>query len=131
MKKKFYERAKRIVASLLITAMVFSFIPINHNVASAETVANYDAAKAVNYAKVHYDDGGTVLEPGREDCTQFVRECFEAGGVPKDENRIGYNDGKPYGYNVDDYMYYLVITDMQRCMTLKLKNKNGQIHSGM
>mgnify|MGYP003371017979 CR=1 FL=1 len=108
MKKKFYERAKRIVASLLITAMVFSFIPINHNVASAETVANYDAAKAVNYAKVHYDDGGTVLEPGREDCTQFVRECFEAGGVPKDENRIGYNDGKPYGYNVDDYMYYLV-----------------------
>ena len=108
MKKRFNRGTKKIVVSVLITAMIFSFVPVSYNTASAETVPDYDVEKAVNYAKAHYDDGGTVLEPGREDCTQFVRECFEAGGVPKDENRVGYDDGKPYGYNVDDYMYYLV-----------------------
>lgn len=108
MKKRFNRGTKKIVVSVLIAAMIFSFVPVSYNTASAETVPDYDVEKAVNYAKAHYDDGGTVLEPGREDCTQFVRECFEAGGVPKDENRVGYDDGKPYGYNVDDYMYYLV-----------------------
>lgn len=124
MKKRFKQRTKKIVVSVLILAMMFSFMPINYNVASAETVPNYDVEKAVNYAKAHYDDGGTALEPDREDCTQFVRECFEAGGVPKDENRVGYDDRIPYGYTVDDYISYMVDNGYAEVYPLKTEKQD-------
>lgn len=52
----------------------------------AETVTDYDVDKAIAYAKEHYDDESTTTTEG-QDCVQFLRECLEAGGVPKDENQ--------------------------------------------
>ncbi len=97
---------QKLLIFFITIAIVFSFTPLSFDIAYGETVTKYDASKAISYAKEHYNDGGTTIDPTREDCTQFLRECLEAGGVIKDTARQ--TDGKPYGYTVEDYMDYLV-----------------------
>lgn len=95
---------KRMLISLIVVVLVVSCMPLNLITAYGETVPDYDVDKAVAYAEAHYKDGSTATTD-QPDCTQFVRECFEAGGVPKDEARV--NAEGPYGYTVDDYILYL------------------------
>ena len=99
------KKFQKAVVSLVIVAMILSCLPLNLGTAYGETVTDYDVDKAIAYAKEHYDDKSTTTTEG-QDCVQFLRECLEAGGVPKDENRV--NEDGPYGYTVEGYMQYLV-----------------------
>ncbi len=115
-------KKSRVAALILSAALVITSVPFFGSGAYAETVPSYDASKAVSYANEHFDDGGTALNPSKEDCVQFVRECFEAGGVPSDTNRIG-TDGKPYGYTPDDYISYLVNNGYAESKELKTEKQ--------
>lgn len=113
---------QKLLVLLMTIAIVFSFTPFSFDIVYGETVTNYDADKAISYAKEHYNDGGTTIDPTREDCTQFLRECLEAGGVIKDTARQ--TDGKPYGYTVEDYMDYLVSNGYAETFELTTEKQN-------
>lgn len=96
---------QRILIVIISIAIIISS-GVNLEMVFGETVPKYDSSKAVKYAEEHYDDPGTTTTLSKQDCTQFLRECLEAGGVPKDTSRV--NNGVPYGYTVEDYMSYLI-----------------------
>lgn len=121
--KRLNKIIQKIVVFLVIFAMIFSCVPSFSYTAFGETVSKYDVDAAVAYAKEHYDDGGTVSEPDREDCTQFLRECLEAGGVPRDNNRLDEND-KPYNYSVPQYMDYLLNNGYAEMYELNLEKQD-------
>ena len=108
---------KKIITKMLLVVILATSIPYGMDVANAETVETYNVQTVVSYAKEHYDD---FADTNGGDCTQFVRECIEAGGVPKDSARN-------YGYTVYDYMQYLLnngyaqshklVTEEQRFIT--------------
>lgn len=114
---------KRMLISLIIVVLVVSCMPLNLITAYGETVPDYDVDKAVAYAEAHYNDGSTATT-NQPDCTQFVRECFEAGGVPKDTNRV--NAEGPYGYTVDDYILYLQINGYATTFGLPLNTEKQE-----
>lgn len=114
---------KRMLISLIIVVLVVSCMPLNLITAYGETVPDYDVDKAVAYAEAHYNDGSTATT-NQPDCTQFVRECFEAGGVPKDTNRV--NTEGPYGYTVDDYILYLQINGYATTFGLPLNTEKQE-----
>ena len=91
---------------MIISIAIIISSGVNLEMVFGETVPKYDSSKAVKYAEEHYDDPGTTTTLSKQDCTQFLRECLEAGGVPKDTSRV--NNGVPYGYTVEDYMSYLI-----------------------
>lgn len=97
-------KMKKFVVLFITLALIITCMPMNLLSAYGETVYSYNVEKAVAYAKAHYNDESTTTTEG-QDCTQFVRECFEAGGVPTDSNRV--NESGPYGYTVDGYVAYL------------------------
>lgn len=84
--------------------------------AHAETVSQYDAEKAIAYAKKHVNDSS-------QDCVQFLRECLEAGGVPKDKNRKDAY-GKEYGYTEDKYIEYLIYNGYATITPLTVEQMN-------
>lgn len=104
--EKIPDKARKILALLLAIIVAAAYFPVSSDLVFGETAASYNADRAISYAKAHYDDGYTATTPDKGDCTQFVRECFEAGGIPKDNNRV--NDKGAYGYDVGDYRAYLV-----------------------
>lgn len=114
---------KRMLISLIVVVLVVSCMPLNLITAYGETVPDYDVDKAVAYAEAHYNDGSTATTD-QPDCTQFVRECFEAGGVPKDTNRV--NAEGPYGYTVDDYILYLQINGYATTFGLPLNTEKQE-----
>lgn len=114
---------KRMLISLIVVVLVVSCMPLNLITAYGETVPDYDVDKAVAYAEAHYNDGSTATTD-QPDCTQFVRECFEAGGVPKDEARV--NAEGPYGYTVDDYILYLQINGYATTFGLPLNTEKQE-----
>lgn len=114
---------KRMLISLIVVVLVVSCMPLNLITAYGETVPDYDVDKAVAYAEAHYKDGSTATTD-QPDCTQFVRECFEAGGVPKDEARV--NAEGPYGYTVDDYILYLQINGYATTFGLPLNTEKQE-----
>lgn len=114
---------KRMLISLIVVVLVVSCMPLNLITAYGETVPDYDVDKAVAYAEAHYNDGSTATT-NQPDCTQFVRECFEAGGVPKDTNRV--NAEGPYGYTVDDYILYLQINGYATTFGLPLNTEKQE-----
>ena len=103
--KKKKERIRKAVISYVAVIALLTCLPFSGVSVYGETVPDYNVGKAVEYAENHYSDQSTTTTD-KPDCTQFVRECFEAGGVPKDENRT--NENGPYGYTVDAYVDYLV-----------------------
>lgn len=114
---------KRMLISLIVVVLVVSCMPLNLITAYGETVPDYDVDKAVAYAEAHYNDDSTATT-NQPDCTQFVRECFEAGGVPKDTNRV--NAEGPYGYTVDDYILYLQINGYATTFGLPLNTEKQE-----
>ena len=122
-KRELSKRVQRIVIAILAIMLVFTSLPGGFNVAFGETVSGYDVNKAVAYAKEHYDDFKDILDENGEeggDCTQFVRECLEAGGVPKDEART-------YGYTEDQFISYLVNNGYAEKHELKTEKQNWTI----
>ena len=114
---------KRMLISLIVVVLVVSCMPLNLITAYGETVPDYDVDKAVAYAEAHYNDDSTATT-NQPDCTQFVRECFETGGVPKDANRV--NAEGPYGYTVDDYILYLQINGYATTFGLPLNTEKQE-----
>ncbi|MBR3786076.1 MAG: fibronectin type III domain-containing protein [Firmicutes bacterium] len=80
--------------------LVLSFACAVH----AETVMNYDANAALQYAQAHCEE---KTEPGaaKADCIEFARTCVQKGGVPQDTARV-FKNGT--GYTVDAYMNYML-----------------------
>lgn len=120
---KIRKEMKRLLISLMAVVLVISCMPLNLLTAYGETVPDYDVEKAIAYAEAHYKDDSTATTD-KPDCTQFVRECFEAGGVPKDENRV--NDKGPYGYTVDDYILYLQVNGYATTFGLPLTTEKQE-----
>lgn len=101
LKKKGLQHIQRVFSLLIIVILIYAGLPIRSNFSYGETVPAYNANQAVAYAKAHYDDFKDIPEEKGGDCTQFLRECLEAGGVPKD-------DARTYGYTEEEYISYLV-----------------------
>lgn len=85
--------SKKLISGVCIIALLISVMTAVP-VFAAGSVADYNSAKALKYAKSHWNDGVG-------DCVKFVRACVEAGGVPKES-------GRTYGYTVKQYRNYLV-----------------------
>lgn len=103
---------KGILSVCLFGALVFTAA----NTAKAETITSYKADAAVSYAKKHVNDS-------KQDCIQFVRECLEAGGVPKDQDRKDAS-GADYGYTVSEYIEYLTTRGYAELKKLQTKQMN-------
>lgn len=101
---------KQIISIFMILVFIITFMPIltTEVNAAAKTTENYSSAKALAYAKAHWDDGG-------KDCVVFVRACLEAGGVPRDTSRS-------YGYTPQQYMNYLINNNYAVKYELKTSN---------
>lgn len=78
-----------VAAALVIAA---GFMPLTGGEAYAETVPNYDAVKAVSFAKTNTKN--------YKDCVKFARACAEKGGVPR--------QSAVKSYNAVEYMNYLI-----------------------
>ena len=126
--KKKKERIRKAVISYVAVIALLTCLPFSGVSVYGETVPDYNVGKAVEYAENHYSDQSTTTTD-KPDCTQFVRECFEAGGVPKDENRT--NENGPYGYTVDAYVDYLVNNGYATIEPLKTENRSGRHRNGM
>lgn len=89
------EKMKRKMISLfLAVALVFSLLPLQTVAAFGAGASDYNAEKALAYAKNHWNDG-------KGDCVVFVRACVEAGGIPRES-------GRTYNYTAGQYRNYLV-----------------------
>lgn len=87
------KRSKRLFAVVLSLAVAFAFFPLVSMQADAETLTDYNAAKAVKFAKNNTKN--------YKDCVKFVRMCAEKGGVPAQA-------GRNYEYTPEQYMDYLM-----------------------
>lgn len=81
------------IAILLIMAVAIAFSPAMSLTADAQTLTDYNAAKAVKFAKSNTKN--------YKDCVKFVRMCAEKGGVPAQA-------GRNYEYTPEQYMDYLM-----------------------
>lgn len=60
---------KKILSVLLAVLLVIGVMPVSVNAA-----ASYNASKALEYARVHWNDGKGL-------CAEFVSDCLKAGGL--------------------------------------------------
>lgn len=108
---------KRIVLnSTIIFLAAICMLHMSVTTVNAETVSSYDVNKAVTYAEKHVNDS-------KQDCVEFVRDCFEAGGVPKDANRKDAS-GKEYGYTEAKYIEYITYRGYATLTPIKVKQMN-------
>jgi hypothetical protein len=86
--KGIWRRIAAVIAALVIAAGV---MPFAGGTAYAETVSEYNAQKAVDFAK--------STGKNYKDCVKFARACAEKGGVPRQK--------EVKSYNAVEYMNYL------------------------
>lgn len=109
-------KGKKFLKGILSVCLFGTLVFTAANTAKAETVTSYNVDAAVSYAKKHVNDS-------KQDCIQFVRGCFEAGGVKKDENRKN-GSGTEDGYKVSEYIEYLTTCGYADLIELQTKQMN-------
>lgn len=60
---------KKMISLILCLCLFVTCLPL-----SASAATSYNASKALNYAKAHWNDG-------KELCAGFVSNCIKAGGL--------------------------------------------------
>lgn len=83
---------RKLISTITAAALLLSLFTAAP-VSAASGANSYSSAKALTYAKNHWNDG-------KGDCVAFVRACVEYGGIPRDTDR-------DYGYTPKQYKDYL------------------------
>ena len=80
MKNRTENMWRRLAAVIAALVIAVSFMPFADGAAYAETASEYNAEKAVSFAKSNTKN--------YKDCVKFARACAEKGGVPgaQDQN---------------------------------------------